>query len=400
MKYYLKTILSLFFSILFFIQCSNSYKKTKGFTVSGTVKGKDTKELIMYYKDTLNNRVIDTINVIDGYFKTKGYINNPQKVALAGNVKENIYDNPNIARFYIGEDDVVLDLVEDKFNITEVKGSALQNEHIALSKKTERYYKKIDLVIQERNVLQKQVIEGIETFETNNKLKELSIKHNALLDSVQIINLNYVKQHPDSYLSVDILKLYKNSLPKDSLKKWYNNLKPLIKKSYQAKDIEKQLQAVYKIRHAEVGNQAPDFTSKDINEETISLKQFKGKYVLLDFWANWCLPCIEKHPELKRLYNKYHSKGLEIIAISMDKNKKQWREAVEKQSVNWHNIFVGLFNTKDEGSINNLYNVQPIPAYILIDDNGIIIERYLSADKENYKDIDELEKKLEELLAD
>ena len=146
------------------------------------------------------------------------------------------------------------------------------------------------------------------------------------------------------------------------------------------------------------GDIAPNFSLEDINGSILSLDQFKGKTVLLDFGAAWCVPCVKNHPEIKRIYDKYHSKGMEIIGISFDNDKTIWKENVKKENLNWHHIYEGINNVGNEGSINKSYDVQPIPAYILIDTEGIIIDRYSGADKDN-KDLNDLEEKLNALLS-
>ena len=128
------------------------------------------------------------------------------------------------------------------------------------------------------------------------------------------------------------------------------------------------------------------------------MNQFKGKTVLLDFGAGWCVPCKKEIPEVKRIYDKYHSKGLEIIGISLDNDKTSWKETIQDEKLDWHHIYVGSDNSRERGSINSFYRVRAIPAYILIDKNGIIVDRYRGAD-ENDKSLKDLEAKLETLLT-
>lgn len=119
---------------------------------------------------------------------------------------------------------------------------------------------------------------------------------------------------------------------------------------------------------------------------------------MLDFGAAWCVSCAKEIPEVKRIYDNYHSKGLEIIGISFDKKKSSWIENIKKEKLNWHHIYEGMSNVGKGGSISKSYYVQPIPAYILIDENGIIIDRYRGADKDN-KSLNDLEEKLKTLLT-
>ena len=124
----------------------------------------------------------------------------------------------------------------------------------------------------------------------------------------------------------------------------------------------------------------------------VNLINFKNKnYVLLDFWASWCIPCRQSTPALIRTYNLYKEKGLEIISISVDDNEKAWKEAVLKDKIPWLNIITG--SKPNTQSLRTLYNVTPVPTYILIDKDGIIVGRYEGADdKLNIELLNDLEK--------
>lgn len=115
------------------------------------------------------------------------------------------------------------------------------------------------------------------------------------------------------------------------------------------------------------GKVLPEFKLTDINGKTVSLKDFKGKYVLIDFWASWCGPCKGEMPYLKNIYNKYKNKGLVVISISCDKGIKQWKKAVAMEKMNWIQLH-------DPNSIVFDQNgVRGIPRILLLDKQGKII---------------------------
>jgi len=133
-----------------------------------------------------------------------------------------------------------------------------------------------------------------------------------------------------------------------------------------------------------VGSMASGFETKDINGKLLNLKEFRGKYVLLDFWASWCIPCRKSNPHLITLYHKYSAKGFDIIGISDDDQRQiQWKNAVKQDSTNlWHQVLRGAVTTPDQATIANpddlhqRYNIQSLPVKILIDPAGKIIGRY------------------------
>lgn len=102
--------------------------------------------------------------------------------------------------------------------------------------------------------------------------------------------------------------------------------------------------------------------------------------MLLDFWASWCIPCLKEIPNVKKLYGKYQSKGLEVIGVSLDDDKSSWLEAVNKQNLNeWPQILSKEQKDKsvfEKDDLSEIYNFDGIPFYVLIDKNGRVIERW------------------------
>jgi peroxiredoxin len=119
-----------------------------------------------------------------------------------------------------------------------------------------------------------------------------------------------------------------------------------------------------------VGDEYVDIHGLDINGKPHKLSDFKGKYVLLEFWASWCDPCRQENPNLRKIYTNYKDKGFEILGFSIDNNKTAWKKAIEKDSLSWVNV------TDSDGSYSKmaaLYNVRAIPANFLINPEGIIV---------------------------
>jgi peroxiredoxin len=118
-----------------------------------------------------------------------------------------------------------------------------------------------------------------------------------------------------------------------------------------------------------VNELAPEISLPDMDGKMVSLSSFKGKVVLLDFWASWCGPCRNNNPHLVKFYKKFHPKGLEIIGISFDENDESWKKAVEKDKLSWIQL------NDDKGSYSasaSSYSVDAIPASFLIDKKGVI----------------------------
>lgn len=144
---------------------------------------------------------------------------------------------------------------------------------------------------------------------------------------------------------------------------------------------------VNKIKRTAIGSMAPTFSMPNAESKTISLSDFKGKYVLLDFWASWCPPCRQESATLVRLMKKFESKNFTIISISVDDNKEKWLQAIAKDGYYWNNV-CDLKAWSSELAV--LYSVSAIPNSFLLDREGKIIAKNLRGT--------DLEKKLAELM--
>ena len=144
---------------------------------------------------------------------------------------------------------------------------------------------------------------------------------------------------------------------------------------------------------------ATDFSTIDINGNTLKLSDKKGKYVLLHFWTSWCVPCRKGNPHLKELYLKYKDKEIEFIGIADDDRAEDaWKKAVEKDGIGiWKHVRRGLkyengvFDRSTDISDN--FGIHTLPTKILIDPNGIIIGRF-------EEEAGPLDKKLKEVFGE
>lgn len=137
------------------------------------------------------------------------------------------------------------------------------------------------------------------------------------------------------------------------------------------------------------GRPAPDFSQNDVNGNPVKLSSFRGKYVLIDFWASWCAPCRAENPNVVKVYAKYHDKNFEILGVSLDgeNGKDAWEAAIKKDGLTWPQVS-DLKGWKNEAA--KIYTVTAIPQNFLVDPDGKIIATNLRGD--------DLEKALEKYL--
>lgn len=162
---------------------------------------------------------------------------------------------------------------------------------------------------------------------------------------------------------------------------FYNEMRGKVNPSYLSRaealrqaEIDAQKYAEQERKATAVGNPFKDFDSKTVDGKDIRFSELveKGKVTLLDFWASWCIPCIQESKELKELYKTYHEKGFNIVSVSLDTDKQKWLHAIQKHDLPWIHIST-LKGFKDPGAIE--YAVQAIPYVILIDRDGNIINQ-------------------------
>jgi peroxiredoxin len=137
-----------------------------------------------------------------------------------------------------------------------------------------------------------------------------------------------------------------------------------------------------------IGSEAPDFQQATPEGGSFGLSQLRGKYVLIDFWASWCRPCRIENPNVKRIYERFHNKGFEILGVSLDRDHASWVKAIQDDGLPWKHVSdLGFWNN----AVAQEYGVSSIPYTVLVDREGKILEKGLRSEQ--------LEAKLAEVLG-
>lgn len=190
----------------------------------------------------------------------------------------------------------------------------------------------------------------------------------------QDLRLGFIKNNPSSSFAIKALRDYAGiTIKPDMVEPVYNSLDSSVRFSMEGLQFAERIRIT---KYTSIGSEAPDFEMDDVDGNPLKLSDFRGKYVLLDFWASWCMPCRAEHPYLREVYTNYKDKGFEIFAVSLDQEgkKQSWLNAIEKDNITWPQVSdLKFFNSKAA----LLYGINAIPQNFLLDKNGKIVAKNL-----------------------
>lgn len=330
------------------------------------------------------NQVIDSAGMIGGKFNLGGKILNPTNAILVVDHKgigfEKLDSTADILNFYLEKGELGI-IAADSVSKAKITGSKLNDDDKNLKTQLEPIKQKARKLTEiSRNAA---VAQKTPEFEST-----LHGRYKALQAEQKGVIKKFILANPDSYLS--LLALYSVDGPAPDpfeLDSLYNTLSPAIRSTETALNFKKALEP---LKHTAPGTMAPDFTQNDVNGVPVKLSSFRGKYVLVDFWASWCGPCRQENPNVVRVYNKYKDKNFTVLGVSLDKQsgRNDWLAAIKNDGLTWTQVSDLKFWNNEAAA---LYYVSSIPANFLIDPNGKIVAKNLRGD--------DLEEKLKEVLG-
>lgn len=381
-------IITLLFLFVVSINLKAQFKKMP-FVIHGEIKNQSTGYIKLDYIDYKGIYVQDSARIKDGRFELKGYIAHPIMADIYGDVNFTNTNDINFNSVFIEPGIMHLSVEKDKFKYLILKGSKTQRQIDSLG--NAYLYKKLvdslDRVIYDLDLAYK-------LNPANKCLKDSAKNIHIQLDpyyrELNRMRIDFTKKNTRSYYSVYSLLILLNRLPLDSVKQIFNSYSTELQTSYYGQQNAERIRA---LEGGGPGAKAKNFVAADLNGNQVSLEQFKGKsYVLLDFWATWCVPCRAESPFLVELNTKFKSKGLQIISIADDDDRKlAWKKAIrDDKTGDWIHVLKGAGTDHDLGK---LYAIQPIPTKILIGKDGTILMRYVGSD-ENKMLLDALTKEL------
>lgn len=377
-------------------------KESEGYIVNGTIQGvKNTfaKLVVPNVTDWKNPTILDSVQVRDGKFKFKGKLDHVDRVDIR-------IDSSYFCSFFLenASIEIEMDINEADERSGHIIPSVTGSESNAEYKRQEAVrdsifnqpkYAELDKAGKELRNAYKSKDENLiraakEAFTAYEKQEK--DRYTEYQNSIY----SYARQHPESPVAVYVLgfQFSEGRMSKTEMKEFYNLFTGSAKetalyKGYYTKTYKEVFERLG------VGATAPDITLERVEGVEFTLSEAEGRFILVDFWASWCVPCRASFPHLMELYDKYHKDGFEVVGIGTADEEKKWRKAIEEDQTPWIHIYDVIKYEEGRrvpyGPVAKNYSVPFLPTTFLMDADLTILGRNMTKD--------ELDAKLVELFG-
>jgi peroxiredoxin len=353
------------------------------YSINGSVGGSYNAPAKVYLEYRLKSKTIkDSVVLQNGKFHFAGSVDNADPISgfLVLNPKGTGPNTNDYKTVYL-ETGTITVTSPDSLSNAKVEGTktnADNAEYDALMKPVNDAYDALQ---------KKQDAATPEQQKSDDFAKENDKTEKAIEVQEADLNKKFINGHPGSYLSLNVLENFAYGADYVDIAPLYNNLSDAVKKTEAGKKFGERLPL---LKAVAMGATAPEFAEADTSGKMVSLSSFRGKYVLIDFWASWCGPCRHENPNVVKAFNHYKGQNFTILGVSLDRSgaKDKWLAAIHKDGLAWTHVSDLKFWDSKAAA---LYAVRGIPQNFLLDPNGKIIAKNLRGE--------DLENKLEEIFG-
>ncbi len=331
------------------------------YRIEGTIDGSDDADMIyLAIDEAIPNEeklIIDSSSIDQGRFMFKGE-------AKLGMHALFIKKSKQWKKIFLDGQDISLKMSADSLHSALVEGSDEMN----IINQIETRLKPLKL--QEMNLFNQLL--RLKKAGNTDSIKLLTPEFKQIQSHVYSVINQHIKNFPTSYASLELMAKHGDKIMQKEIALGLIDNFP---EKFRQLDIYERALNKYTPKLSTVGESIVDFILPDTIGTLIDSRKYRSGYLLIDFWASWCVPCRQEHPNLIKAYNKFGGEGFEILSVSIDQDTLAWKEAIRKDKLTWQQVISGIYDPQ----IRN-YPIDKIPASFLFDPEGKIVAVNLRGD--------------------